>query len=161
MNEKYIAIIFLSVVLMLMFSFTYFSYRRERNRFKKFSDSIRAEEKEYFCLKSRNPSLKPEMLPSHYKFFLEVEDVFSTSGGTLVVADNRISMGTPNIKSGDSVKIFGKEFIDNAKCIKVGEVAQLIYPTMIGSSIGVLLSGVNKEDIEEGDIIFKPIDEEK
>ena len=86
-------------------------------------------------------------------FLMPVEGVFSISGrGT--VATGRIERGT--INTGDPVEIVG--FGTTLKSIVTG--VEMFKKTLdhgqAGDNVGLLLRGVNKEDIERGMVIAKP-----
>jgi elongation factor Tu len=86
-------------------------------------------------------------------FLLAVEDVFSIKGrGT--VATGRIERG--KIKVGDEVDIIG--FGNNKKSVVTGVemFRKLVDEGMAGDNVGVLLRGIEKNDIERGQVIAKP-----
>jgi len=86
-------------------------------------------------------------------FLLAVEDVFSIKGrGT--VATGRIERG--KIKVGEEVDIIG--FGNNKKSVATGVemFRKLVDEGMAGDNIGVLLRGVEKGDVERGQVIAKP-----
>jgi elongation factor Tu len=86
-------------------------------------------------------------------FLLAVEDVFSIKGrGT--VATGRIERG--KIKVGDEVDIIG--FGANKKSVVTGVemFRKLVDEGQAGDNVGVLLRGIEKNDIERGQVIAKP-----
>jgi elongation factor Tu len=86
-------------------------------------------------------------------FLLAVEDVFSIKGrGT--VATGRIERG--KIKVGDEVDIIG--FGNNKKSVVTGVemFRKLVDEGQAGDNVGVLLRGIEKNDIERGQVIAKP-----
>ena len=85
-------------------------------------------------------------------FLLAVEDVFSIKGrGT--VATGRIERG--KIKVGDEVDIIG--FGANKKSVVTGVemFRKLVDEGQAGDNVGVLLRGIEKNDIERGQVIAK------
>jgi elongation factor Tu len=87
-------------------------------------------------------------------FLMSVEDVFSIKGrGT--VATGRIERGM--IKVGDACEIVGLK-AENGKSVITGvEMFQKTLDSgMAGDNVGVLLRGVEKDDIERGQVICKP-----
>jgi elongation factor Tu len=87
-------------------------------------------------------------------FLMSVEDVFSIKGrGT--VATGRIERGI--CKVGDEVEIIGLRK-DNRKTVVTGvEMFQKTLDRGIaGDNVGVLLRGVERDDIERGQVIAKP-----
>ena len=87
-------------------------------------------------------------------FLMSVEDVFSIKGrGT--VATGRIERGV--IKVGDEVEIVGLR-PDALKSIITGvEMFQKTLDSgMAGDNVGCLLRGVEKKDIERGQVLCKP-----
>ncbi|EES05366.1 hypothetical protein BDA96_04G215300 [Sorghum bicolor] len=86
-------------------------------------------------------------------FLLAVEDVFSITGrGT--VATGRIERGT--VKVGDTVDIVGIR--DTRTCTVTGvEMFQkTMDDAMAGDNVGLLLRGMQKDDIERGMVLAKP-----
>ena len=89
---------------------------------------------------------KPLLLP--------VEDVFSITGrGT--VASGRIDRGTVHVN--DEISIVGiKEEISNAIVTGVEMFRKQLDEGLAGDNVGVLLRGVQRDDIEHGQVIAKP-----
>ena len=87
-------------------------------------------------------------------FLLPVEDVFSISGrGT--VATGRVERGT--VKMADEVEIVGLTE-DSRKTVITGieMFHKLMDSAEAGDNVGLLLRGVNKNDIERGQVLCKP-----
>ena len=87
-------------------------------------------------------------------FLMPVEDVFSISGrGT--VATGRVERGT--IKMADTVEIVG---LTEEKRTTVVTGIEMFHKLMdfaeAGDNVGLLLRGVNKTDIERGQVLAKP-----
>jgi elongation factor Tu len=97
----------------------------------------------------------PEPLRETEKdFLMPVEDVFSIKGrGTVVTG--RIDRGI--VKVGDEVEIVGLAE-ESRKTIVTGvEMFQKILDdSQAGDNVGCLLRGVDKEDIERGQVLAKP-----
>ncbi|MGK3966486.1 elongation factor Tu [Sorangium sp. So ce1099] len=86
-------------------------------------------------------------------FLMAIEDVFSIKGrGT--VATGRIERGI--IKVGDEVQIIG--FKDTKKSVVTGVemFRKLLDQGQAGDNVGCLLRGVEKEEIERGQVLAKP-----
>ena len=86
-------------------------------------------------------------------FLMAVEDVFSIKGrGT--VATGRIERGV--IKVGEEVQIIG--FKDTKKSVVTGVemFRKLLDQGQAGDNVGCLLRGVEKEEIERGQVLAKP-----
>src|SRR5437868_5485833 len=86
-------------------------------------------------------------------FLMAIEDVFSIKGrGT--VATGRVERGI--IKVGEEIEIVG--FRDTRKTVVTGVemFRKLLDEGRAGDNIGVLLRGIEKEDIERGQILAKP-----
>src|SRR5262245_25636141 len=86
-------------------------------------------------------------------FLMPVEDVFSISGrGT--VATGRVESGT--IKTGEEVERVGIK--ETRKCVVTG--VEMFRKTLdnaqAGDNVGLLLRGIEKEDIERGMVLAKP-----
>ncbi len=86
-------------------------------------------------------------------FLLAVEDVFSIKGrGT--VATGRIERG--KIKVGEEVDIIGFGNTRKTTVTGVEMFRKLVDEGQAGDNVGVLLRGVEKDDIERGQVIAKP-----
>jgi elongation factor Tu len=87
-------------------------------------------------------------------FLMPVEDVFSITGrGT--VATGRIERGV--VKTGDNVEIVG--LAEEARTVVVTGVEmfrKLLDEAQAGDNIGALLRGVQRTDIERGQVLAKP-----
>ena len=86
-------------------------------------------------------------------FLMPIEDVFSISGrGTVVTG--RVERG--QIKVGEEVEIVG--FTPTQKKVVTGVemFRKLLDAGMAGDNIGVLLRGVEKTDVERGQVLAKP-----
>lgn len=87
-------------------------------------------------------------------FLMPVEDVFTITGrGT--VATGRVERGT--LKVGDEVEIVGLQEA-NRKSIATGieMFRKLLDQAQAGDNIGALLRGVERKDIERGQVLVKP-----
>jgi elongation factor Tu len=85
-------------------------------------------------------------------FLMPIEDVFSISGrGTVVTG--RIERGV--VKVGDEIEIIG--FKPNEKKVVTGVemFRKLLDSGQAGDNVGVLLRGVEKDDIERGQVLAK------
>ncbi|KAG2659526.1 elongation factor Tu, chloroplastic-like [Panicum virgatum] len=86
-------------------------------------------------------------------FLLAVEDVFSITGrGT--VATGRIERGT--VKIGDTVDIVGIRETRNCTVTGVEMFQKTMDDAMAGDNVGLLLRGMQKDDIERGMVLAKP-----
>ena len=86
-------------------------------------------------------------------FLMPVEDVFSITGrGT--VATGRIERG--KIKVGEEVALIG--FNSDKKTVITGVemFRKLLDDGQAGDNVGLLLRGINKEDVERGMVLAKP-----
>ena len=90
----------------------------------------------------------------HKDFLMPVEDVFSITGrGT--VATGRIEMGVAN--TGDSVDIIGMGAEKLTSTITGVEMFRKILDRgEAGDNVGILLRGIDKEEISRGMVICKP-----
>jgi elongation factor Tu len=87
-------------------------------------------------------------------FLMSVEDVFSIKGrGTVVTG--RIERG--KVKVGDEVEIVGMK-TDKRKTVVTGvEMFQkTLNEGIAGDNVGTLLRGIEKEDVERGQVLCKP-----
>jgi len=86
-------------------------------------------------------------------FLLAVEDVFSISGrGT--VATGRIEQG--KIKTGEDVEIVGITPTQKSVVTGVEMFRKLLDEGVAGDNVGLLLRGIEKEQIARGQVIAKP-----
>ena len=92
--------------------------------------------------------------PNDKPFLMPVEDVFTITGrGT--VATGRVERGT--VKVGDEVQIVGLN--DEPKKTVVTGVEmfrKLLDQAVAGDNIGVLLRGIDRKDVERGQVLAKP-----
>ncbi len=86
-------------------------------------------------------------------FLMAVEDVFSITGrGT--VATGRVERG--RVKVGDAVEIVGIKPTRDTVVTGVEMFRKLLDEAQAGDNIGVLLRGIEKKDIERGQVVAKP-----
>jgi len=86
-------------------------------------------------------------------FLMPVEDVFSISGrGT--VATGRVESGV--IKTGEEIEIVGIRETKKSVCTGVEMFRKLLDSGEAGDNVGVLLRGVERTDIERGQVLCKP-----
>ncbi|MBL0160804.1 MAG: elongation factor Tu [Bryobacterales bacterium] len=86
-------------------------------------------------------------------FLMPIEDIFSIQGrGTVVTG--RIEAGV--IKVGEEVEIVG--FRDTRKTVVTGVemFKKLLDSGMAGDNCGLLLRGIDKDDVERGQVLAKP-----
>jgi len=87
-------------------------------------------------------------------FIMHVEDVFSIKGrGTVVTG--RIDRGV--IHTGDPVEIVGlREEIMTSTCTGVEMFHKLLDEGQAGDNVGLLLRGIDRDEVERGMVIAKP-----
>ncbi|PJI08860.1 MULTISPECIES: elongation factor Tu [Clostridium] len=92
--------------------------------------------------------------PTDKPFLMPIEDVFTITGrGT--VATGRVETGT--LKVGDEVEIVGmKDEITKVVVTGVEMFRKTLDSALAGDNIGALLRGVQREDIERGQVLAKP-----
>ncbi|MBU5674133.1 elongation factor Tu [Paenibacillus brevis] len=92
--------------------------------------------------------------PVDKPFLMPVEDVFSITGrGT--VATGRVERGT--VKVGDEIEIVGiKEETKKSVVTGVEMFRKLLDSAQAGDNIGALLRGVDRNQIERGQVLAKP-----
>jgi elongation factor Tu len=85
-------------------------------------------------------------------FLMPIEDVFSISGrGTVVTG--RVERG--KVKVGEEVEIVGFKPTEKKVVTGVEMFRKLLDEGVAGDNIGVLLRGVEKEDVERGQVLAK------
>ncbi len=86
-------------------------------------------------------------------FLMPIEDVFSISGrGT--VGTGRVERG--KIKVGDKVEIVGLRETRESVVTGVEMFRKLLDEAQAGDNVGLLLRGINKEDLERGMVLAAP-----
>ena len=86
-------------------------------------------------------------------FMMAVEDVFSIKGrGTVVTG--RIDRGI--IKVGEPIEIVGLRDTKSTVCTGVEMFHKQLDEGMAGDNVGLLLRGIEREDVERGQVLAKP-----
>ncbi len=86
-------------------------------------------------------------------FMMPVEDVFSIKGrGTVVTG--RVDRGV--VKVGEAVEIVGLRETRNSVVTGVEMFHKLLDEGMAGDNLGLLLRGIERTDVERGQVIAKP-----
>ena len=86
-------------------------------------------------------------------FMMPIEDVFSISGrGTVVTG--RIERG--KVKVGEEIEIVGFKPTEKKVVTGVEMFRKILDAGEAGDNVGVLLRGVEKEDVERGQVLAKP-----
>jgi len=88
-----------------------------------------------------------------HPFLMPVEDVFTITGrGT--VATGRVERGV--VKMGDEVEIVGMGERRKVVITGVEMFRKLLDQAQAGDNVGLLLRGVDRKDIERGQVLAKP-----
>ena len=113
---------------------------------------------EYACIKELMDAVD-DFIPTPDRkadqpFLMPVEDVFTISGrGT--VATGRVERG--QINKNDKVQIVGlREEMKETTCTDIEMFHKLLDYAEAGDNIGALLRGVDKKEIERGQVLCKP-----
>ena len=86
-------------------------------------------------------------------FLMPVEDVFSITGrGT--VATGRIESGI--VKVGENIEIVGMDADQKSVCTGVEMFRKILDEGQAGDNAGILLRGIEKDQIQRGQVIVKP-----
>jgi len=86
-------------------------------------------------------------------FMMPIEDVFSIKGrGTVVTG--RVDRGI--IKVGESVEIIGLRETRTSVCTGVEMFHKMMDEGMAGDNLGLLLRGIERTDVERGQVVAKP-----
>ncbi|HID0761972.1 TPA: elongation factor Tu, partial [Clostridium botulinum] len=87
-------------------------------------------------------------------FLMPVEDVFTITGrGT--VATGRVERGV--LHTGDEVELIGmKAEVSKTVCTGIEMFRKILDEAMAGDNIGALLRGVQRDDIQRGQVLAKP-----
>src|SRR5512147_774758 len=112
---------------------------------------------EYACIKELM-RVVDEYIPEPVRdvekpFMMPVEDVFSIKGrGTVVTG--RVDRG--RIKVGDAVEIVGLRETRASVCTGVEMFHKMMDEGMAGDNLGLLLRGIERTDVERGQVVAKP-----
>ena len=86
-------------------------------------------------------------------FLMPIEDVFSITGrGTVVTG--RIEQGI--INTSDNIEIVGLKETATTTCTGVEMFRKILDEGQAGDNVGVLLRGIDKEDVQRGQVLAKP-----
>ena len=86
-------------------------------------------------------------------FLMPIEDVFTITGrGTVVTG--RVERGS--VKVGDNVEIVGIKETQNSVVTGVEMFRKLLDYAEAGDNIGVLLRGINRDQVQRGQVLAKP-----
>ncbi|MCR5112608.1 MAG: elongation factor Tu [Acholeplasmatales bacterium] len=86
-------------------------------------------------------------------FLMPIEDVFTITGrGTVVTG--RVERG--QVKVGDTVEIIGIKETQTSVVTGVEMFRKLLDYAEAGDNIGVLLRGINRDDVQRGQVLAKP-----
>jgi len=104
-------------------------------------------------MKAIDESIPQPTRPKDKPFLMPVEDVFSISGrGT--VATGRVEQGV--VKTGEELEIVGIRETKKTVCTGVEMFRKILDTGEAGDNIGVLLRGVERTDVERGQVLAKP-----
>jgi len=112
---------------------------------------------EYACIKELMDAID-KFIPtperkSDQPFLMPIEDIFTITGrGT--VATGRVERGT--LKMNEEVEIVGIRESRKSVVTGIEMFRKLLDSAEAGDNIGVLLRGIEKDDIERGQVIAKP-----
>jgi len=91
--------------------------------------------------------------PIDLPFLMPIEDVFSISGrGTVVTG--RVERGI--VKVGDDIEIVGLKDTTKTTCTGVEMFRKLLDQGQAGDNVGVLLRGIDRENVERGQVLSAP-----
>ncbi|MHC1782894.1 MAG: elongation factor Tu [Anaerolineaceae bacterium] len=113
---------------------------------------------EYACIKELlrvvDEYIPEPARPTDKPFMMPIEDVFSIKGrGTVVTG--KVDRG--KIKVGEAVEIVGLQEKTRASvCTGVEMFHKLLDEGMAGDNLGLLLRGIERTDVERGQVVAKP-----
>lgn len=86
-------------------------------------------------------------------FLMPIEDVFTITGrGTVVTG--KVEQGV--IHTGDEIEIVGLKDTQKTTCTGVEMFRKLLDEGQAGDNIGALLRGIDKDDVQRGQVLAKP-----
>jgi len=104
-------------------------------------------------LKAIDDHIPQPARPKDKPFLMPVEDVFTISGrGTVVTG--RVEQGV--VKTGEEVEIVGIRETKKSVCTGVEMFRKILDTGEAGDNIGVLLRGIERTDVERGQVLCKP-----
>ena len=104
-------------------------------------------------MKAIDEHIPQPVRPKDKPFLMPVEDVFTISGrGT--VATGRVEQGV--VKTGEELEIVGVKATKKTVCTGVEMFRKILDTGEAGDNIGALLRGVERTDIERGQVLAKP-----
>jgi len=104
-------------------------------------------------LKAIDDHIPQPTRPKDKPFLMPVEDIFTISGrGT--VATGRVEQGV--VKTGEELEIVGIKETKKTVCTGVEMFRKILDTGEAGDNIGALLRGVERTDIERGQVLAKP-----
>jgi len=112
---------------------------------------------EYKCiheiLKAVDEFIPEPVRHTEMPFMMSIEDVFSIKGrGTVVTG--RVDRGI--VKVGDNLEIVGLHETKTTVCTGVEMFHKLLDQGQAGDNLGVLLRGIEREQVERGQVLAKP-----
>jgi elongation factor Tu len=112
---------------------------------------------EYKCiheiLKAVDDFIPEPVRHTEMPFMMSIEDVFSIKGrGTVVTG--RVDRGV--VKVGDNLEIVGLHETKTTVCTGVEMFHKLLDQGQAGDNLGVLLRGIEREQVERGQVLAKP-----
>jgi elongation factor Tu len=112
---------------------------------------------EYECihaiLKAVDEFIPEPVRHTEMPFMMSIEDVFSIKGrGTVVTG--RVDRGI--VKVGDNLEIVGLHETKTTVCTGVEMFHKLLDQGQAGDNLGVLLRGIEREQVERGQVLAKP-----
>ena len=104
-------------------------------------------------LKAIDEHIPQPQRPKDKPFLMPVEDIFTISGrGT--VATGRVEQGI--VKTGEELEIVGIRETKKTVCTGVEMFRKILDTGEAGDNIGALLRGVERADVERGQVLAKP-----
>ena len=104
-------------------------------------------------MKAIDEHIPQPIRPKDKPFLMPIEDVFTISGrGT--VATGRVEQGV--VKTGEELEIVGIRETKKTVCTGVEMFRKILDSGEAGDNIGALLRGVERTDIERGQVLAKP-----
>ena len=91
--------------------------------------------------------------PKDQPFLMPIEDVFSISGrGTVVTG--RVERGVVNVN--EEIEIVGVKDTQKTVCTGVEMFRKLLDQGEAGDNVGILLRGIDREEVERGQVLCAP-----
>jgi len=120
---------------------------------KAMNDDVEAQKQILALMKAVDDYIPTPVRDLDKPFLMPIEDVFTITGrGTVVTG--RIEQGA--VHTGDKVELVGITDTRDSVCTGVEMFRKILDEGQAGDNVGLLLRGIDREDVERGMVVAKP-----